>query len=107
MLGTALTFRDRHRILRDNIGLQLIQRIASVVNLVEGMPPQQHSKIITALDSRSLRITLTREPLETGSEAESAPHLKMMLGRELEKESKLDVTTIPLSKNSNRHQHPG
>ncbi|MEJ1356509.1 MAG: ATP-binding protein [Candidatus Sedimenticola sp. (ex Thyasira tokunagai)] len=105
VLGTALTFRDRHRILRDNIGLQLIQRIASVVNLVEGMPPQQHHKIITALDSRSLRITLTQEPLPAEEGAESARPLKMMLGRELERSTTLDVTTIPLSEYPN-HQPP-
>ncbi|MES9856275.1 MAG: ATP-binding protein [Sedimenticola sp.] len=105
VLGTALTFQDRHRLLRDNIGLQLIQRIASIVNLVEGMPPQQHPQIINALDSRSLRITLTQEPPATAQEAQTAHHLKRRLGMELEKDTKVDVTTTSLDEDAD-HQPP-
>ncbi|MES9905084.1 MAG: HAMP domain-containing protein, partial [Sedimenticola sp.] len=105
VLGTALTFQDRYRALRDNIGLHLIQRIASIVNLVEDMPTQQHGKIVAALDSRSLQITLTPEPPALEGEAQPARHLKLLLHRELARETALEVTTLPLDEYPS-HRHP-
>lgn len=96
VLGTALTFQERHQALRDNIGLQLIQRIASIVNLLEGMPSREQRRIVDALNARSLRITLSPEPPPADIQALPARHLKLLLRQELEKKTAVEVTTLPL-----------
>lgn len=96
ILSTALTFHDRGKILQDNLGLQVIQRIASIVTLLEETPRPQRQKIVRALDSRTFRISLGDSPLAAIDSARPSAHLLRLLQQQLPTDTPVRVAIVPL-----------
>lgn len=105
ILGATLTLRDQSESLRESLGMQLMQRIGSITNLLEQMPREEHKKIVAALDSQSLRVILSEQPLSLAGHFMPSRHLEFMLQRELSKQTEVHVEIMPLSQDP-EHRPP-
>lgn len=102
VISATLLLKDRRDIIQDRFGLQLIQRIASVVTLMEEMSPQKREQMLTALSSATFRVTLSDTPYNESDAARSSNHLAFLLSQALpgHKEVRVSVGDI-----SDRFRH--
>lgn len=111
--STGLLLKDRGEIIRENTGLQLVQRIASIVYLMEETATDERQRIIRAFSTPTFRVSLSDEPIKQTAEAHSlpSPHLEMLLRQALNEETDLQVAILPLrrgfEKQPPRRRHEG
>ena len=100
VISATLFIRDRYQVLRDNFGFNLMHRIASLVNLVESMPPQSREQIITVMRSPTLRISLNDDSLPLRPQARRSENLESRLKKHLRDHSRIlvSIETIPMDK---------
>lgn len=96
LVSTGLLLKDRGDIIRENTGLQLVQRIASVVYLLEETPREERPRIVRAFNTPLFRTSLSDQPLPPDSRAQPARHLEMLLHQSLSEATRLQITTTPL-----------
>ncbi|WP_275099559.1 ATP-binding protein [Sedimenticola hydrogenitrophicus] len=95
-LSTGLLLKDRIDVIRENTGIQLVQRIASLVYLLEETPATERARIVRAFSTSQFRVTLSDQPLPRGSEAIPSNHLEMMLRQALSENTPIQVAINPL-----------
>lgn len=95
--STGLLLKDRGDIIRENTGLQLVQRIASIVYLMEETPADDRQRIIRAFNTATFHVTLSDEPVRPDPEVHTLPsqHLEMLLRQALTENTELQVALIP------------
>ncbi|OOZ35786.1 ATP-binding protein [Solemya velesiana gill symbiont] len=100
VISATLFIRDRYQVLRDSFGFNLMHRTASLVNLVEGMPPENRDQILAVINSPTLRISLNDEPQPMKPEAKRSERLESRLKRHLEDHPRIlvSIETIPLGR---------
>ncbi len=84
----ALHLQDRGRVLRDAVGWQSAQRIATLVELLEALPPRQRERVAAAFRNPLLRVRLSPRPLspprpEGGRPPAAVALLRTLLARRL------------------------
>ncbi|MCW8908005.1 MAG: ATP-binding protein [Sedimenticola sp.] len=96
LVSTGLLLKDRGDIIRENTGLQLVQRIAAIVYLLEDTAREERPKIVRAFNTPLFRTSLSDRPPEPDPDAQPARHLEMLLLQSLDKRTLLQVHTTPL-----------
>ena len=96
LVSTGLLLKDRGDIIRENTGLQLVQRIASLVYLLEETPREERPRIVRAFNTALFRTGLSAQPLTPEAQAQPARHLEMLLRQSLSRSTRLQVHTTPL-----------
>jgi signal transduction histidine kinase len=95
-LSTGLLLKDRIDVIRENTGIQLVQRIASLVYLLEETPATERARIVRAFSTSQFRVTLSDQPLPQGPEAIPSNHLEMLLRQALSEHTPIQVAINPL-----------
>lgn len=72
LLSFALHFRDRGEILRQVAGYNLMQRIAGMVNVLDGLSPAERAVFVRSLDLPPLRISLRGQPADLPDEKQDS-----------------------------------
>lgn len=96
-LSTGLLLKDRGEFIRENTGQQLVQRIASIVYLMEETPAEERPRIIRAFSVPSFRVSLSDKPVMQDPEAHAIPslHLERLLRQALTENATLQVAILP------------
>ncbi len=94
-ISAGLLLRDRHKFLRERMGLNVIDRVVAAVNLLESTPRENRPLIIRALHSPDFRVSLTNQPRPAPPEAEKADNLEFVLGRRLPNHNQVQVSIEP------------
>jgi signal transduction histidine kinase len=96
-LSTGLLLKDRGEIIRENTGQQLVQRIASIIYLIEDTPASERQRIIRAFSTPTFRVSLADEPIRQDPEVHALPshHLERLLRQALSKNTELQVAILP------------
>ncbi|MET0025413.1 MAG: ATP-binding protein [Sedimenticola sp.] len=92
VISASLLMRDRNQVLRDSFGFNLMNRITSLVNLVESMPQENRQQIATAMSGPGFRIRIGDRPLPLPPNATRADHLESRLKRHLENHPQVQVS---------------
>ena len=109
LVSTGLLLKDRGDIIRENTGLQLVQRIASLVYLLNETAAEERPRIVRAFNTPLFRTGLSDRPLSPASEAKPARHLEMLLHQSLNRTTRLQIHTTSLrtdiepSRHNDRH----
>ena len=103
IISAALLLKDRRDIIQDRFGLSLIQRIASVVTLMEEMPPEKREQMLTALSSSTFRVTLSDEPFETDNRFPASNHMIFLLQQALPEYDEVRVSVGEMPQGLRRH----
>ncbi|MCW8944960.1 MAG: ATP-binding protein [Sedimenticola sp.] len=96
-LSTGLLLKDRGEIIRENTGQQLVQRIASIVYLMEETPADERQRIIRAFSTATFRVSLADNPFRQDPDANTIPshHLERLLRQALSENTELQVVILP------------
>jgi len=105
LVSTGLLLKDRGDIIRENTGLQLVQRIAALVYLLEETPREERPRIVRAFNTPLFRTGLSDSPLTPESGAQPARHLEMLLHQSLSRTTRLQVHTTPQGPESRPSRH--
>lgn len=95
-LSTGLLLRDRIAVIRENTGIQLIQRVASLVYLLEDTPVVERARIVRAFSTTQFRTSLADSPLPLSTKAIPANHLELLLRQALSEHTPIQVAINPL-----------
>ncbi|WP_435685571.1 ATP-binding protein [Sedimenticola selenatireducens] len=95
-LSTGLLLKDRVDVIRENTGIQLIQRVASLVYLLEDTEPRERARIVRAFSTPQFRATLSDSPLQQGVDAVPSNHLEMLLRQALSERTEIQVAINPI-----------
>ncbi|WP_428622596.1 ATP-binding protein [Sedimenticola sp.] len=96
LFSTGLLLKDRIDSIRENTGIQLIQRVASLVYLLEDTPQAERARIVRAFSTPQFRTTLSDTPLPQGPNAIPSNHLAMLLRQALSENTEIRVAINPL-----------
>ena len=77
MLSAALHFRDRGEVLKHATGYNSAQRIAGMVKVLDGLPPERRKMVATELDLPALRIRLSEQPEKFPDNSHQSPRAEL------------------------------
>lgn len=95
-LSTGLLLKDRGDVIRENTGIQLIQRVASLTYLLEDTEPVERGRIVGAFSTPQFRATLSDDPLQQPPGAIPSNHLEMLLRQALPEGTEIRVSINPI-----------
>ncbi len=95
-LSTGLLLKDRVDLIRKNTGIQLIQRIAALVYLLEDTPRPERTRIVSAFSTAQFHATLSDAPLPQGPETVPSSHLERLLRQALPGQKEIQVAIHPI-----------
>ncbi|WP_052761022.1 ATP-binding protein [Sedimenticola thiotaurini] len=99
LFSTGLLLKDRVNVIRENTGVQLIQRVASLVYLLEETQSAERAHIVRAFSTPQFRASLSDAPLELDKGALPANHLEMLLKQALPEGTAIQVAINPIERN--------
>lgn len=99
VIGSAILLKDRQDLVQYNLGRHLVDRVTSVVRLIEESRPEERARIIQAFDSPEFRVFLSDTPRPLVENAVSPAWLTSKLRRSLPTSEKVVVSIIPMRKN--------
>lgn len=102
VIGSAILLKDRQDLVQYNLGRHLVDRVTSVVRLIEESRPEERARIIQAFDSPEFRVFLSDTPRPLVENAVSPVWLTSKLRRSLPTSEKVVVSIIPMRKNHDR-----
>ena len=82
-ISTAVLLWDREQILREQSGLELVERIVSVVQLLEDRTGAHRETLLRAISARGFRVTLTATPPPFDASADTLEPLALLLRQAL------------------------
>ncbi len=83
LVSTAVLLWDREQILREQSGLELVERIVSVVQLLEEQSSERRATLLRAISARGFRVTLSRVPPPLDASADTLEPLALLLRQAL------------------------
>lgn len=92
LLSSLLLFRDRTAMMEERFGIQLVQRIQSIVTLLNHLPDDQHPLVLESLNSRLLRVSIGDRPLTEAVQGMPARHLQQRLQHVLASDHRIVVS---------------
>ncbi len=95
IIGSMILLRDRNNVLQQNLGQHLIDRVTTVVKLVDRMSTAERWRTIQAFDSPEFRVAISDRPNPPAENAISPPHMVALLKRKLPEHSQVRVTILP------------
>lgn len=99
LFSTGLLLKDRGNVIRENTGIQLIQRVASLAYLLEETRSAEREHIVKAFSTPQFRASLTDAPLELSRDALPSKHLEMLLKQALPDGTAIQVAINPIHRN--------
>ncbi|MCG8428831.1 MAG: ATP-binding protein [Chromatiales bacterium] len=113
IFSASLLLKDRREAFQERFGLQLIQRIASVVSLIEEMGPDKRQQMLMALSTPTFKVSISDQALDSDHSPPSN-YLEVMLEEALPNHNEVCVhfDKAPFPKHfgrehrSNRHSPP-
>ncbi len=110
VIGSIILLRDRDDVLRYSHGVHLIDRVTSVVRLIDETDPADRAKIIQAFSAPDFRISISDNPKGLSDEEISPPRLEEVLQEKLPEYKKVVVSIRPINKdwnsrNTRRYEH--
>ena len=79
LVSTAVLLWDREQILREQSGLELVERIVSVVQLLEEQSSERRATLLRAISARGFRVSLSRVPPPLDASADTLEPLALLL----------------------------
>lgn len=76
-LSAALHFRDRGEVLKYVTGYNSAQRIAGMVRVLDGLPPEQRESVVAELDLPPLRVHLSDAPQKLPDSTHESPRAEL------------------------------
>ncbi|MCB1759703.1 MAG: HAMP domain-containing protein [Gammaproteobacteria bacterium] len=108
VLSATILLRDRHEMFRRSIGVDLIDRIGAIVNLIEETLPADRKRILTAFNGLLLHIEITRQPVaRPGVGLPFERHLERMLREQLPRHQEMWVHLKPRHFDRRPERPPG
>ncbi len=106
IIGSAILLRDRADVLQYNLGRHLVDRVTTVVRLVNESRPEERERIIRAFDSPEFQVSISDQPRPRAENAVSPAMLASILRRKLPDNRKIIVSIIPTHEGSD-YRKPG
>lgn len=91
VIGAMLLLENRKGIFQQRFGMQLMQRIVSVVTLVENMAPEERVELPAALSSPGFRVSLSDQPIDIQPNTHRSDHFERILQSSLTRHNKVIV----------------
>jgi signal transduction histidine kinase len=106
IIGSVILLRDRADLLQYNLGRHLIDRVTTVVRLINESRPEDRERIIQAFDSTEFHVSISDKPRPRAANAVSPSWLTTKLRRSLSDNDKIIVSIIPLHE-GREYRKPG
>lgn len=104
LFSTGLLLKDRIKVIRENTGIQMIQRVASLVYLLEETQSAERAHIVRVFSTPQFRTSLSDTPLELNQGALPSKHLEMLLKQALPEGTAIRVAINPIEQNRKPEQ---
>lgn len=95
IIGSMILLRDRADVLQYSLGRHLVDRVTTVVRLVDESRPEDRARIIQAFDSAEFHVSISDQPIPKAENAVSPPSLATLLRRKLPENTKIIVSILP------------
>ncbi len=110
IIGSVILLRDRADLLQYNLGRHLIDRVTTVVRLINESRPEDRARIIQAFDSPEFQVSMSDQPRPRAENAITTTRLAEILHRKLPENENVLVSVIPLydgddNSRFTRHDH--
>lgn len=96
VIGSAILLKDRADLLQYNIGRHLIDRVTTVVRLINESRPEDRARIIQAFDSPEFHVSINKLPRPQADNAITTTRLAEILHRKLPENENVLVSIIPM-----------
>jgi signal transduction histidine kinase len=96
IIGSMILLKDRQDLVQYNLGKHLVDRVTSVVRLINESAPEDRERIIQAFDSPEFRVFLSDTPRPLDENAVSPAWLTSRLRSSLPTSEKVIVSIIPM-----------
>ncbi len=96
IIGSAILLRDRADLVQSNLGRHLVDRVTTVVRLVDESRPEDRERIIQAFDSPEFQVSISDKPSPRAENAVSPAMLSTILRRKFSDHRKIIVSIIPM-----------
>ena len=106
IIGSAILLRDRADQLQHNLGRHLVDRVTTVVRLINESRPEDRARIIQAFDSPEFNVSISDQPRKQAEHTTTYPRLAKMLRRNLPDNGKIIVSITPMDEGQDYHK-PG
>ncbi len=104
IIGSMILLQDRDHLLQDNLGKHLVNRVTTVVRLINNTTPEDRRRIIQAFDSPEFRVSMSDKPRPLAENSISPPPLAAMLRRKIPGHKKVIVSVLPVYDRRGRDQ---
>lgn len=105
IIGSMILLKDREDLVQYNLGRHLVDRVTSVVRLIDESALEDRARIIQAFDSPEFRVILSDTPRPLDENAVSPAWLIGKLRRSLPASEKILVSIIPMGENLDSSRH--
>ncbi len=106
IIGSLILLKDREDALQYSLGRHLVDRVVTVVRLVNETRSEDRIRIIQAFDSPEFRVSLSATPRSQADNAVSPPWLVTKLRRSLPENERVIVSVMPLREEAD-YRKPG
>ena len=104
IIGSVILLRDRQDLVQYNLGRHLVDRVTSVVRLIDESAPEDRARIIRAFDSPEFRVYLSNIPRPLEESAVSPAWLTSKLRQSLPESKNIMVSIIPMIEDRDHHR---
>jgi signal transduction histidine kinase len=104
IIGSAILLRDRQDLVQYNLGKHLVDRVTSVVRLINESAPEERARIIQAFDSPEFRVFMSDAPRPLEGNAVSPAWLTSRLRQSLPENENIMVAIIPMIEDRDHHR---
>jgi signal transduction histidine kinase len=104
IIGSMILLKDREDLVQYNLGRHLVDRVTSVVRLIDESALEDRARIIQAFDSPEFRVFLSDTPRTLEENAVSPVWLTSRLRQSLPENENIMVSIIPMIEDSDRHR---
>jgi signal transduction histidine kinase len=106
IIGSVILLKDREDVMQYRLGKHLVDRVVTVVTLINETRPEERARIIQAFDSPEFRVSISDEPRSLERKTVSPPWLTNRLRRNIPDNGRVMVSIIPMAEDQD-YTRPG